>query len=108
MLRAIAEVRQFVAGMSFSSFSADARTSRAVAFDIAVIGEASGRIPAEVRDRHPEVPWARMRRMRNFLIHQYFNVNLQIVWDTAQQDLPALEVALREILATEATGGTGQ
>jgi uncharacterized protein with HEPN domain len=108
MLQAIAEVRQFVAGMSFASFSADPRTSRAVAFDVAVIGEASGRIPMEVRARHPEVPWAQMRRMRNVLIHQYFGIDLQILWETAQQDLPALEVALRELLAKEATNDAGQ
>lgn len=73
-----------------------------------MIGEASGRIPTEVRARHPEVPWAQMRRMRNVLIHQYFGINLQILWDTAEQDLPSLELALRELLVKEATSGSGQ
>ncbi len=108
MLQAIAEVRQFTAGMSFAAFSADTRTCRAVAFEIAVIGEASRHIPTEVRARYPELPWARMRGMRNILIHEYFGINLQILWDTAQQDLPALEIALRQLLAEEAASGSGQ
>jgi uncharacterized protein with HEPN domain len=49
-----------------------------------------------------------MRRMRNVLIHEYFAINLQILWDTVQQDLPALEIALRQLLAEEAASGSGQ
>jgi uncharacterized protein with HEPN domain len=63
------------------------------------VGEASKKIPAEVRNRHPDLPWNEMGAMRNKLIHEYFGVDPEIVWVTIHQDLAPLEFAVRELLA---------
>lgn len=101
ILQAISDARQFTAGMTLEAFTADQKTIRAVAFEIAVIGEASSSVPAEIRERYPQIPWAKMRAMRNILVHRYFGLNLQILWDTVQQDLPALETLVKHVLEQE-------
>jgi uncharacterized protein with HEPN domain len=98
ILAAIAEIRQFTDGLTYDEFAQDRRSQRAVEFNFAVIGEASGRIPEDVRARFPGVPWQKMRAMRNVVVHEYFGISNRIVWETARDDLPRLELALRQIL----------
>jgi len=64
-----------------------------------IIGEAAGVVSPELQQAHPEVPWRKMVGLRNRLIHGYFDVNLDIVWDTLRQDLPALAGTLARLLA---------
>ncbi|MSR62608.1 MAG: DUF86 domain-containing protein [Planctomycetes bacterium] len=65
-----------------------------------VVGEAAGLVSEETRTAHPGVPWRKMTGLRNRLIHGYFNVNLDIVWDTIREDLPPLIQSLEEALGT--------
>lgn len=99
IIEAIDEIARFVHGMDAAAFCADARTIKAVQLDFIVIGEAATRIPDEVQQRFPDVPWPLMRAMRNRLVHVYFQVDPRIVWETAVNDLPPLAVKLREVLA---------
>lgn len=67
---------------------------QAVVLNLLTIGEAAGRIVNECKEfatAHPEIPWAQMRGMRNRMAHGYFDVDLNIVWDTVQSSLPDLE-----------------
>lgn len=98
ILDAIAEIRRFTNGMDFDSFSTDARTLKAVEFNLIVIGEAANQIPAGVEESHPQIPWPVMRAMRNRLVHVYFSVDERLLWDTVQNDLPGLFSALRSLL----------
>ena len=98
ILDAITEIQSFTQGMDFDSFCADARTVRAVELDLIVIGEAASRIPDEIEERHPLIPWPLMRAMRNRLVHVYFSVDERLLWDTLQNDLPAVKAALQSIL----------
>jgi len=66
-----------------------------------VVGEAARHIPAEVETRHSELPWHRMRGLRNVLVHEYFGVSLTTVWETATRNLPPLVPQLRRILEEE-------
>ena len=66
-----------------------------------VIGEAAGKISDELKAAHPEIPWHEMVGMRNRLIHEYFRVSLQTVWDTVQKDLPELIDRLEALLPGE-------
>jgi len=59
------------------------------------------KIPIEIRDRYPEVPWQDIADMRNKLLHEYFGINMQVVWRTIQDDLPDLIPYLRNILESE-------
>ncbi len=101
ILDAIANARSFIEGMSFEDFAEDKKTIRAVAFEIGVIGEAAGRIPLEIRDRYPDVPWDSMQGIRNTVFHEYFRIDELVLWDTVKQDLPPLVPKLEEILERE-------
>jgi len=84
--------------MDFESFRSDARTIKAVELNLILIGEAAGHLPQAMQDAYPIVPWDLMKAMRNRLVHVYFSVDPQIVWDTIYSDLPPLAEALQSLL----------
>ena len=98
ILDAIAEIQDFVQGMDFDSFCADARTLRAVELDLIIIGEAANGIPCEVEEQHTKIPWSLMRAMRNRLVHVYFSIDERLLWDTVRNDLPVLRFALQSLI----------
>lgn len=67
----------------------------AIRYNLEIVGEAAARLPAEVVDAHPEVPWVQIRGFRNILIHQYFDVDPDIVRDVVENHLPGLVATLR-------------
>ncbi len=91
ILTSIEEVKDFTNGMTIDNFLKDKKTSNAVIRSLEVMGEAAGKIPEELTTKVPEVPWAKMSGMRNKLIHEYFGVDLEIVWSVVQEELPPLE-----------------
>ena len=99
MIESLRLSRRYVEGFSKENFLADKKTQQAVILNIMVIGEAAIQILDEYPEfaaRYPDVPWKQMRGMRNRMAHGYFDLNLDVVWDTVQQALPKLE---RQILA---------
>ena len=104
ILDAIAEINLFIAGMSFEQFKQDARTVKAVTANLSIVGEAANHIPDEVTKARPDIPWALMKGMRNHLVHGYFRVDLQVVWNTCQNDLPGLPAGLQEFLRLDQFG----
>jgi uncharacterized protein with HEPN domain len=95
---AILDIRSFVQDMSAEGFMADKKTVNAVVRSLEVIGEATGKIPKDIRMKYPDVPWDEIFGMRNRLIHEYFGVDLDIVWQTIQDDLAPLETAITTML----------
>ena len=89
---------QFARGEEFDTFLKDDKSVYAVIRAIGIIGEASQKIPPEIREKHPEIPWREISTMRNKLIHEYFGINMQVVWQTIHEDLPMLIPALRKAL----------
>jgi uncharacterized protein with HEPN domain len=87
--------------MAFDAFVADPKTVRAAAYEIGIIGEAASRIPEEVRTRYPHVPWDKMQAIRNVIVHEYFRLDVAILWQTITQNLPPLIPMLEEILKRE-------
>lgn len=83
----------FIDGLAKNDFLGDKRTQQAVIMSLIVIGEAATKVMdgyAEFTQAHPEVPWRSMRNMRNRMAHGYFDINLDVVWETAYEWLPAL------------------
>jgi uncharacterized protein with HEPN domain len=99
ILAAVREVIVFTQGMTFDEFTADRKTVNAVIRSIEVMGEAAKKIPESFRRRYPEIPWRRMAAMRDKVIHEYFGVDLKILWLTAQADIPLLEPVLNHIVS---------
>jgi uncharacterized protein with HEPN domain len=87
--------------LTYDQFRADIRTQDAVIRNIEIIGEAVKGLSAPLRERYPEVPWKNMAGVRDRLIHGYFGINLDIVWDIATVELPLLEPRLSAILQKE-------
>jgi uncharacterized protein with HEPN domain len=90
--------RSFVAGLSFNEFQADRRTVYAVIRCLEIISEASRRLPATVKARHPEIPWEDVAGAGNVYRHQYQNVLDILVWRTATQHLDSLQEAIENEL----------
>ena len=83
-------VGTFVEGMDWEAFRSDVKTQAAVEHGLMIIGEAATRLSDDFRDRHDEVAWRKAIGMRNRLIHAYDVVSLEVVWQTAIGDIPAL------------------
>lgn len=95
---AAAKATAFLNGMSLAEFTTDEKTAFAVVRALEILGEAAKRIPVDVRDRYPAVPWRSMAGIRDKLIHDYVNVNLEVVWKTVTEDLPALVPQIQQII----------
>jgi len=101
ILEAIARVQSYTRGLTFDQFQLDRRTVDAVERNFILIGEAARHVPDEVTGRYLAVPWRNMRDMRNVVVHGYWGVDLERVWDAIQQDLPTLVPLLRQVLEQE-------
>ncbi|MDP1722342.1 MAG: DUF86 domain-containing protein [Candidatus Gottesmanbacteria bacterium] len=88
---AIEKINEFVSSMSFEAFSRDARTIDAVVRNIEVIGEAARHIPEPLRLAYPTVPWKQVVGARDKVVHEYFGIDLEVIWKTIQDDLPVLK-----------------
>ncbi len=71
----------------------------AVARNFEIIGEASSHVPENIQDQYPQLPWFKMKAMRNIIAHEYFRIDLSIMWETAQVDLPKLLSPIQKILS---------
>lgn len=98
MAEALRDIRDFVWGYTLERFVRDKKTVCAVIRGLEVLGEAAGKIPAPVRAGFPEIPWTEMVGMRNRLIHEYFGVDLDIIWQTVCDDLPPLDAAVDRLV----------
>src|SRR5215210_2552453 len=91
ILEAAEKIRNYTLGLSLETFSDDSKTVDAVVRNLEVIGEAVKRIPAEVQLKYQKVDWKRIAGLRDILIHDYFGIDLEIIWDILQNKLPTLE-----------------
>ena len=98
IIESIAMIQQFTMGMDFAAFCEDPKTVAAVERKLLLIAEAAVRLGREAPFIVPEIPWRNIRGMGNWLRHQYDRVDLQTVWNTVTDDLPALKTSVLEAI----------
>jgi uncharacterized protein with HEPN domain len=101
ILDAVEKIEEFTLGMEYAEFALDNKTIYAVVRALEIIGEATKQIPEPLRRKYATVPWREMARMRDKLIHQYFGVDLQVVWKTVRNDLTPLKSVIIEMIRNE-------
>jgi hypothetical protein len=100
ILSSIEKIEKYLKGMTYNQFVKDELTVDGVVRNLEIIGEASKNIPPAIRRANPKIPWEDICGMRDILIHEYFGVDLKIVWHTAKKNLPEFEKEL-ELLFLE-------
>lgn len=99
IFEAIGKIEKYTKGLSLDQFRADGKTIDAVVRNLAIIGEAARQIPSEVRSKYPNVAWEEMVGMRDKVSHEYFGVDLKIIWETVKNDLAALREQINRVMA---------
>jgi len=91
--------QRFIVGLTFETFITDDKTTYAVIRCLEIIGEATKRLPYNLRQQHPEVPWKSMAGARDIMAHDYASIIMKKVWQMAKFDLPELKPQIQKILA---------
>lgn len=94
----IKQIEEYVQGLSYEDFLDSKQIQDAVVRRFEIIGEAMKNIPEGFKKQHQEIAWRKISSMRDILIHEYFGVSMQIVWDTAKKDLPFLKKQIITLL----------
>ncbi len=98
ILDSIEKIQRYTSNMNFQEFTGSSLTIDAVVRNFEIIGEASGRIPEDVQLKYPEIPWFEMKGMRNIVAHEYFRVDLKIIWKTSRESLNIVAEMIRHLL----------
>ncbi|OGB90773.1 hypothetical protein A2625_07000 [candidate division WOR-1 bacterium RIFCSPHIGHO2_01_FULL_53_15] len=96
----INDIDKFISEMSFDEFTHDKKTLNAVVRSIEIIGEATKKIPKSITAKYHNIPWKKMAGMRDKLIHEYFGVDVGILWKVAKEEIPPLKTEIQQILKT--------
>jgi len=102
ILDAIARIQQATAGISYEQFEQmEDLVLHGILYNFMIVGEAAVNVPDSIQSRYPQIPWRSMRDMRNVMVHEYFQVNLDRMWRTIYEDLPAVVAMLETLLQQE-------
>ncbi|MBI3587934.1 DUF86 domain-containing protein [Candidatus Micrarchaeota archaeon] len=96
MKAAIASILEYTRGIDYSEFLADNKTKDAVVRNLQVLGESSKGVSEGFRRKHPQVPWKNLAMVRDRLVHHYFGVNYEIVWEITRERLPKVLLELEK------------
>jgi uncharacterized protein with HEPN domain len=97
MLEAIEHIERY-ASRGREAFDRDELIQNWIVRHLQIVGEAARAMPQEVRERAPNIPWSKIIGMRHILVHDYFRIDTEIVWDVLEQDLPRLKQSLQALL----------
>ena len=98
ILQAIKDIDEFTSNMDFEEFCKDEKTKSAVVWQIHIIGEASKNISKSISDKYKEAPWKYMARIRDKIVHFYFGIDYEIVWDVVKKKLPEIKPLIEKVL----------
>ena len=99
ILEAATKIRDYTKGLTLEGLKGDAKTLDAVVRNLEIIGEAAKKVPEEIRRGCPDVEWKRIAGLRDMLIHEYFGIDVNIVWDIIRNRLSPLERQIKKILS---------
>jgi uncharacterized protein with HEPN domain len=97
ILESIADIESFTAGVDFESFRRNREKVLAVVKSIEILGEAVKKVPNDIRSQYPQIPWRAIAGMRDVLVHEYWGIDVNVVWATVQEGLPSLKAVIVEI-----------
>ena len=98
ILSAIQYVESFTSGLAYDDLLNDALHLHAVVHNVQIIGEAVYKLSEEFKATHTETPWQMIEKMRHVLVHDYYQINFEVLWDVIQNDLPSLKQQVRDYL----------
>ncbi len=98
LLTAISRIAEYIEGYNFDQFKQDYKTVDAVIRNFEIIGETSKKISDKIKDGNPEIPWQEMYYLRNRVMHEYFGIDYEIIWDVARNYLPENKRQIEKIL----------
>lgn len=101
ILDSISAIESYIEEIDREKFATDRKTFSATIRELEIIGEASGKIPDDIKSKYPDVPWRMLKDFRNVLAHHYFGINVDIVWDIVQRKLPDLKRQAENIAGKE-------
>lgn len=97
ILEAITDIENFVANITYEEFVKDKKTLNAVVRSIEIIGEASKNLPRPLKTKYAELPWKEIAGMRDKLIHAYFGMDTETIWETIKHNIPGLKQTIQKI-----------
>lgn len=97
IMLAIQKISRYTSRMNHDAFLGDELVIDAVARNLEIIGEAVRQLPEEFRQVHPQIPWNQIAALRNRIVHDYFGLDLEIIWEIIQHDLPKLDKQVRAL-----------
>lgn len=95
IIEAVDRIFHYVKDLNYDCWIKDQKTIDAVIRNLEIIGEAAANVPQEIQDLYVDIPWYQMKGMRNILIHEYFGVDNDVLWNTIKKDLPVLKEKLQ-------------
>jgi len=98
ILQSISRIQLYISSKDYTTFVGDFIVQDAVVRQLEIIGEATKRITKDFRNNNPEIPWSDMAGMRDILIHDYIDVDIDIVWKTASESIPKLKTLLEKLV----------
>ncbi len=101
ILEAISAIERFVDGIDFENFRTNDEKSSAVIRKFEIIGEATKGLPEDLKEKHPEIPWKEMAGFRDKLIHFYFGIKYELLWQAIKKRLPQIKSLIQRILKNQ-------
>ena len=98
ILESIGKIKKYTKGITFKQFSKDQKTIDAVIRNFEIIGEAAKQIPSEMKNKYSEIEWKSMIDFRNVIIHEYFGIDLEIIWNIIETKLTPLEKKIKKFI----------
>jgi uncharacterized protein with HEPN domain len=101
--QSIDRIEQYIKNLSFDAFSDDQKSVDAVVRNLEIIGEAANRLPDEFKEKYSEIEWHKVVGLRHRIVHEYFGIDLEIIWQILKKDLPELKSKIMQIMSEEGT-----